>query len=246
MARVDRDVNREESRIRKVYDSYELNQKKWSLRNRGNRAIYEERARLIKWKIETAGMLDSSLMILDIGCGDGNGLQMLRLLGYLPNNLFGIDLLEDRIGRAKEQYPDMHFKVESAAKLQFARSMFDIVVLFTVLSSILDEDLARRVTQEAHRVLKPGGAVLWYDFRFNNPFNRNVRGIPKRKIETYFPGYRTRLRTITLLPPLARRLGYFTRFLYPILSAVPFLRTHWCGLLWKNGSDGEDANEAFV
>jgi hypothetical protein len=33
------------------------------------------------------------------------------------------------------------------------------------------------------------------------------------------------------LPPLARRLHPLTRLLYPVLAALPPLRTHWMGLL---------------
>ena len=45
------------------------------------------------------------------------------------------------------------------------------------------------------------------------------------------PGGMATLRLVTLLPPLARRLHALTPVLYPVLAAVPPLRTHWAGLL---------------
>jgi hypothetical protein len=48
-----------------------------------------------------------------------------------------------------------------------------------------------------------------------------------------FLDYDAQLETITLLPPLARRLGFLTGWLYPTLAAVPWLRTHYIGLLNK-------------
>ena len=87
------------------------------------------------------------------------------------------------------------------------------------------------------RVLRVGGGVLWYDFRFNNPANRNVRGMGRRSIIRLFPNFELRLQSLTLLPPLARRLGPLTSVLYPALARLPFLRTHWLGLL-KQGSSG--------
>ena len=39
--------------------------------------------------------------ILDVGCGSGGVLRDFIKYGALPENLYGIDLLEDRIERAK-------------------------------------------------------------------------------------------------------------------------------------------------
>ena len=84
------------------------------------------------------------------------------------------------------------------------------------------------------RVLKPGESVLWYDFMYNNPNNPNVRGIKKHEIEDLFPGFFCMLKRITLAPPIARRIPEsILPVLYPILSAFPFLRTHYLGLLTK-------------
>jgi hypothetical protein len=63
-------------------------------------------------------------------------------------------------------------------------------------------------------------------------------------IKELFPKLRTNLRTITLLPPLARRLGRFTPILYPMLSAIPILRTHYLGLLVKPDKLTERAQKA--
>jgi len=38
---------------------------------------------------------------------------------------------------------------------------------------------------------------------------------------------------VTLLPPLARRLGPATPLAYPVLAALPPLRSHLIGLLRK-------------
>jgi len=93
--------------------------------------------------------------------------------------------------------------------------------------------MAGCVLTEVRRVLMPGGTVLWYDFRYNNPWNPHVRGMTKRHIRQFFPGFEMHLRTITLLPPLARRLGRLTPVLYPLLAAIPPLRTHYLGLLLR-------------
>jgi hypothetical protein len=107
------------------------------------------------------------------------------------------------------------------------------VVFFTVFSSILAKAMAQNIAKEASRVLKPGGAIIWYDLRIRNPRNPHTRPVRKKDIECLFPGFVYQLRAITLLPPLARRLGRFTTRLYPLLAAVPALRTHYVGVLRK-------------
>ena len=37
--------------------------------------------------------------------------------------------------------------------------------------------MKQKVAAEMLRVVKPQGLILWYDFRYNNPRNSNVRGI---------------------------------------------------------------------
>ena len=91
--------------------------------------------------------------------------------------------------------------------------------------------MARNVAAELVRVLKPGGGILWYDFRVNNPRNPHVCGQTIAHIRHLFPQLQTDLRTVTLLPPLARRLGRTTGALYPVLARLPWLRTHYIGLI---------------
>jgi hypothetical protein len=93
--------------------------------------------------------------------------------------------------------------------------------------------MARNVAREVSRVLKPGGAIVWYDFIYNNPRNPHVRGMKRSDLLNLFPEFQFGLHKITLLPPLSRRLGPLTSVLYPALAAIPWLRTHYLGLLHK-------------
>jgi SAM-dependent methyltransferase len=163
----------------------------------------------------------------------GGVLARLVDLGARARNFLRIDLLPDRIEAARQTYPDIRFACGNAEDLDFPDSHFDLVLLFTVFSSVLEDGMAHNVGGEVRRVLGPGGAVLWYDFRYDNPWNHNVRGMTKQHIRHFFPNFEMHLRTITLLPPLARRLGRLTPVLYSILAVIPPLRTHYLGLLVK-------------
>lgn len=227
----------EVERIRRVYHGYDStrhSRTKRDTRLPGNAAILAERTLGIRSILARGGLVPlSERRVLDVGCGAGGELGRLLSVGARPDNLYGVDLLPDRVEAARQAHPDIHFSCGNAEHLDFPDAHFDLVLLFTVFSSILDDEMARNVADEVRRVLKPSGAVLWYDFRYNNPSNPNVRGMTKERIRQFFPGFDIMLRTITLLPPLARRLGPLTPLLYPVLAAVPPLRTHYIGLLIK-------------
>lgn len=223
-------------RIMKVYEYYRLEERniRWSLENLGNAMIYHERQRVIRELLARMGFFPlDKRMILEIGCGEGSVLGSLQHWGANPENMFGVDLLPIRIECAKKNFPNIHFECANAENLNFPDGQFDLVVFFTVFSSILDESMKNNIASEAIRLLKPYGAILWYDFRYNNPDNPHVRGIKIHDISRLFPSFTFYLRSITLLPPLARRLGRMTRILYPILSSVPILRTHYAGIFIK-------------
>jgi SAM-dependent methyltransferase len=227
----------EVDRLKLVYREYGergLGKTKWSATNRGNRAIRRERERKQEELLERAGYfrLDHKC-ILDVGCGTGETLAGFEAWGAKPENLFGVDLLADRIRRAKEHFPAMNFQEANAEALPFANGLFDLVTVFTVFTSILDPQMTRNLSREINRVLRSGGAVVWYDFRMNNPLNPHVRGISRRGIQQLFREFDASMIPITLLPPLARRLGSLTDLLYPCFASLPFLRSHYLGLLVK-------------
>jgi SAM-dependent methyltransferase len=227
----------EVERLREVYRGYSLRglrHSKWSVANRGNQALVAERRRALRDVLATAGWVPlGSRRVLEVGCGTGEQLAAFKQLGAAPKNLFGIDLVPDRIRRARRDFPELTFQRANAETLPFAADTFDLVAAFTVFTSILSPAMAANVAREINRVLRSGGAVIWYDFRISNPCNRHVRGVSRQRIRRLFPGFTLTLKTVSLLPPLARRLGALTGALYPGLSRIPFLRTHYLGLLAK-------------
>lgn len=229
----------ETNRIARVYHEYQTSavvQARWDRRNPGNQAILRERSGALRRSLDAAGFCPlAGRRVLEVGCGSGEVLSSLLDLGANAADLIGVDLLPDRIAEATRRYPQLTFLSVNGEALPLADESVDLVLFFTVFSSILDQHMARGVAAEAGRVLRRGGAVLWYDFRYDNPRNRNVRGMNKRAIQELFPDFTLNLRTATLLPPLARRLGDATRLLYPLLVMAPLLRTHYLGLLVRRG-----------
>jgi ubiquinone/menaquinone biosynthesis C-methylase UbiE len=230
--------NDEITRIEQTYDRYTTSSygNRWSDDNPGNQLIKQEQERTLRQVLTDNGFFPASTKhVLDIGCGAGRVLNLFQGWGTPSRYLVGVDLLPERIEAARANHPEIRFECANAAKLECPDASFDVVCFFVVFSSVLDQTLAAQISAEASRVLKPGGMVVWYDFRFESPGNKSVRAVSKENISALFPGFAQDLRLITLVPPLARRLGPLTNVLYPILGSLPFLRTHYLGVLKKPG-----------
>jgi ubiquinone/menaquinone biosynthesis C-methylase UbiE len=230
-------TDKEVQRLRGGYRNYSdlsLSELRWSEINLGNQAMLLEKNRILRQVLVNHNFFPlMDRKILDIGCGTGQILSSLLSWGALPVNLFGVDLLNDHIIKAKRKLPGIFFQVGNAEHLSFQNNTLDLLMVFTVFSSILDAGIAANMAGEINQVLKQDRAVIWYDFIHNNHYNSNVRGITRQNITALFLGYQLYLTRITLLPFIARRLKGFTNLIYPILAAIPWLRTHYLGIMRK-------------
>jgi SAM-dependent methyltransferase len=170
--------------------------------------------------------------VADIGCGSGTWL--LEFAQWGATNLYGIDLDESRIGRAKAGFPSANVSGGDARSLPWKDRSFDLVSQFTLFSSILNSVVKTQIAQEMWRVLKPGGVILWFDLRVNNPRNANVRGVHAGEIRSLFPDASIWLRPVVLAPPIARRIVPISWIAASLLEKIPALRTHYLGIFRKS------------
>jgi SAM-dependent methyltransferase len=225
----------ETDRIARAYEEMESRAgARWSLTNAGNRAMLEERRHAFVRLLGQAGWIPlDERKVIEVGSGTGSELAWLVELGARPRDLFGVELLAHRVAAARAAFPGIDFRHGNAELLEFADGTFDLVMCITVFSSILDGSMAANVAAEISRVLKPGGGLLWYDVRVDSVSNASVKAVTRSRVRELFPKLDGELATITLAPPLARRLGPATRVAYPVLAGLPPLRTHLVGLLRK-------------
>jgi ubiquinone/menaquinone biosynthesis C-methylase UbiE len=178
-----------------------------------------------------------SKTILEIGCGTGQWLRNFVEWGARPENITGIDLLLDRVMRARKLCPpDVNIQCASAAYLPFCSEKFDIVLQATVFTCILDEELSHEMAAEMLRVVKSDGLILWYDYHVNNPWNRDVRGVKRTEIKRLFPGCSIELERITLVPPITRCLAPYSYLACYLLEKISPLCTHYLGVIRKASS----------
>ncbi len=225
----------EKNRILDSYRRREVGAKFFSYEDYAHMYRIQERYRVTLTMLQAAGyypLRDKN--ILDIGCGDGVMLRQFLQWGATPKNLAGIELRADVVQIGINLTPNIDIRNGSATNLPWPAASFDLVCLHTVFTSILDVSMKQKIVGEIDRVLRSGGAILWYDFRFDNPRNPDVKGVKTNEIHQLFPKYDIKLKKITLAPPLARRTpSFLLPYLYQPLALLPFLRTHLIGILIK-------------
>jgi SAM-dependent methyltransferase len=196
---------------------------------RENLFIYQSRERAVLSLLRRANMLPlTGRRVLDVGCGDGSVLRDMLRYGAAADDLYGVDLLQDRVERARELTPGAHIEVADAQSLNHEDGAFDLVLGFTLLSSVMEPEARARVASEMRRVTRHGGVVLLYDF-WTNPFNQDVRPLKQDEVRMLFPDRRIDSQRTTLAPPLLRLLvkapgGWLA---CSWLDMLPFLRTHY-------------------
>ena len=169
----------------------------------------------------------NELRLLEIGCGGGGNLLELLRLGFQPENLVGNDLLSERLDEARHKLPNSINLIKGdASSINYRNNSFDIIYQSTMFTSILDNTLQQNIANKIWDLLKPGGACLWYDFKYNNPNNSDVQGIKLRRIKQLFPNSRISFKRVTLAPPISRFVCNIHPFLYDMFNIIPFLRTH--------------------
>ena len=226
-----REIEQEADRVRAAYarrDRLGLDSR-YAFWDPANLFIFQSRERsLLRILRRSPGLPLAGQRILDAGCGDGALLRDLQRFGARPQDLSGLDLLEERIQRARDLTPGASIEPGDAQAMPYADASFDLILGFTLLSSVGNTATLARVASELARVARPGGLLVIYDF-WTNPFNRDVRPLHRKTLKRLFPDKQVEFLGVTLVPPLVRLLSRVPGgwFACTGLEMVPFLRTHY-------------------
>ncbi len=200
---------------------------RYSLFNTRHLFMVQQRQRQILRLLKREGLMPlDQTRILEVGCGRGEKLLEALSFGAAPDRLYGMDLLPDRLRVAHTLLPHLALACADGQHLPYASGSFDLVMQYTVLSSVLDDTIRQHIAGEMRRVLRSGGLILWYDF-WLNPTNPQTRGIRKDEVRRLFPGCHCRFHRITLAPPVARRMAPASWLLAATLEKFRLLNTHY-------------------
>jgi ubiquinone/menaquinone biosynthesis C-methylase UbiE len=216
----------EDRRLEDVYRGYEgdaATQRRWDTANPGNAAILDERDAALRRTLAEAGVDLGDAVVVDVGAGAGDLVRTMTTAGASVDRIVALDLRRTAFDRARAEGGTWSMVQADGAGLPLRGRSADVVLLFTVLSSVPEDAVRRRICAEAARVTRAGGVVVLYDMVRPNPRNPNVRRTSIAFVRGCFAGCEVSATRLTLLPPLARRLpGRW----YRALARLPWLTTH--------------------
>lgn len=199
----------------------------YTLFNPTNLFIVQQRQRAVLALLRREGFYPlAGLRILEVGCGTGGVLREFLSFGADPQCLHGVDLLDWRVAEAKSLSPHFPLISADAQHLPYHDGFLDLVLQYTVFTSILDDDVKCSIAREICRVLKPNGLILWYDY-WLNPTNPQTHGIRPAEIRRLFPRCQFEFHRITLAPPVTRRLIWASWLLCYVLEQLRIFNTHY-------------------
>lgn len=104
--------------------------------------------------------------ILDIGCGEGTRIGLLKTTG----KKFGVDINNYAINKAKKNYPEVEFIKSDIVKIPFDFEYFDLIYSMFVIEHVLEPE---KVLKEAIRVLKKDGIFILGAPNYGSPNRRS-------------------------------------------------------------------------
>lgn len=108
----------------------------------------------------------SGSTVLDVGCGTGRTTMGLNTLGF---QVCGIDYSNTMIEKAREQFPQLDFRIQNVLDLKFPDNTFDCALFsFNGLMLVGSYSDRRQALTEIMRVVRPNGV-----FFFTTPFLDN-------------------------------------------------------------------------
>ena len=126
---------------------------------RYNRWLYREKARALRWGLDSAREGDS---VLDVGSGVGWVVDQLLSRGLSTE---GCDISPDAVHRLSNRFPAARFFQLSLGTDPIPRpdGSYDVVTMLDVAYHVTDDQLWLEGLREVARVLRPGGRLIISD-----------------------------------------------------------------------------------
>jgi SAM-dependent methyltransferase len=206
----------------------------YSLLSPPNLFMAHQRERELVRQLRRRGVSEERLQqcrVLEVGSGSGGNLRRMIDYGVPASQLFGFDLLHDRLREARQRAPEIAVARADGTAIPFRTGVFDMILHFGVFSSLHQPQTRQAFAAEMRRVLRSDGLILWYEFRMDNPRNRDVKAVTPAELRALFPDCDCQFGRTVLAPPLTRSLYPRSPALCELLARLPFLLTHYVASL---------------
>lgn len=108
-------------------------------------------------RLLSEGRLLKKGSVLDIGCGDGFLLNVVRQ-HYIQGDMLGIDISKNAIEKAAKSYDGIKFRAADVCALPLGFGKFDLVISYGSLEHVYD---TRRLFEVIRSMLKNGALFLF-------------------------------------------------------------------------------------
>jgi len=159
-------------RVKKVYRKREASEKRlwddktWNTLNPSVNFIEYHFSKEFFIELKKAGLTPDNLSqkrILDLGCGWGKYLRLLVENGADPKRVYGMDIMDHHLKVAMEKNPAVRYVRADSRFSPFKDEMFDVILIFTVFSAVIDPESIEQIAREALRMLNTDGVIIVYD-----------------------------------------------------------------------------------
>jgi 2-polyprenyl-3-methyl-5-hydroxy-6-metoxy-1,4-benzoquinol methylase len=194
--RADADADADEA-IRRFYKERFLPQNAWWPIQPHAYLCQRQRQRRIRQSLHELGLGTferlRSLEVLEVGCGGGSNLAWLVEMGADPTRLVGVDLVPERIEQARQRCAGVRW-LDGNILTTDVGGPFDVVLLFAVLTSVINADTKQRIVDRCFELLRPSGALLFYDLMTlrEDAGTQDYKRLQYEELEGYLRGRRPR------------------------------------------------------
>lgn len=105
-------------------------------------------------------LISSNTKILDVGCGEGLIIKLLKFYGATESNITGVDSDKKLYDLARTNFPKATILLQDILKSEFANNSFDLVTCSMVLDYLDDKNLLLTF-KKIHSWLKKSGIFFY-------------------------------------------------------------------------------------
>jgi 2-polyprenyl-3-methyl-5-hydroxy-6-metoxy-1,4-benzoquinol methylase len=143
--------------------------------------MYRVRKFVFKRAFKKLNFSSRSLKVLDVGCGTGFYLEILRKMG--AQNVTGIDITTVAVAHLQKKYPQFQFIQldisDAASEKKLNPVQYDLITAFDVLFHIVDDSAYKQAFTNIACCLKEGGYLFFSDNFLHGKSHRTLHQVSR-------------------------------------------------------------------